>query len=229
MGVYKGGTLAQKVYVGNTLIWPNMKRIFHDFTGVPNGALPSGWSKFGSSVGPEIYADHIRNSPSTKNNTNNQSIALYTGDKVSTDNQIIRGKTRSAINGLLGGIILRADSTYSNSVLFLLSTGSSGRGIWTNINGSVVQRTNGTTSGNIGDTWAFKAEGNVYTAIRNPNPDNTGGTVVATWTDTGNLTKTGPAYRYGGFGVNSDRNFFGTQNWGPGFDNFDFRDLGWTA
>lgn len=230
MGVYKGSTRAEKVYVGNTLIWPYMKRIYFDFTGVPNGPLPVGWvtRSIGGSASPEIFSNYIRMGPSTPNNSNSQGFAGYTGDSVSTDNQIIRGTTRSALNGLIGCICLKMDATMMNGVIAILTTGSD-RGIWTVNNGVSTKRSGLSSSHAVGDTWALKAEGNVYTLIRNPNFDNTGGTSVGSWTDTGNIVNHGPNYRYGAFYVNSDRNIFGVQNWGPGFDDFDFRDLAWTA
>lgn len=206
------------------------KRIYFDFTGVPNGPLPPNWvvRQTGGGATPEVYADHIRMGPTTTNNSNSQAFAGYVGESVTSDNQIIRGVTRSALNGLIGCICLKMDAGMTNGVIAILTTGSD-RGIWSVTDGVSTKRSSLTSSHAIGDTWALMAAGNNYTLIRNPNFDNTGGSVVGSWSDGSNVVKHGPDYRFGAFYVNSDRNFFGVQNWGPGFDNFDFRDLDWVA
>lgn len=208
---------------------PNpLKRVYSDFAGIPNGPLPPQWGyrKFGGGGVPEIFADHIRMGTTPSNNTNTQAMVINTLLPVCTDNQIVRGVTRSAINGLLGGLILKMDLEMLNGVMAIFSTGSD-HGIWTVTNGALSKRAGIDSNHAIGDTWALKADGNNYSVIRNPNFNNTGGSVVSTWTDNSNIVKHGSKYRHGGFYVNSDRNSFGNTNWGPGWDNFDFRDLKW--
>lgn len=211
---------------------PNpVQRIYQDFTGIPDGPLPTGWM-YRRTIGgatPEIYADHIRMGPTTVVNTNNQAFVGYTGKPVLSDNQVVRGVTRSALNGLRAGICMKMDAAMENGVLFMMTTNDSDVGIWTISSGVGSRRaTIAPTSTAVGDTWMMKNDGDVYTVVRNPYPDNSGGTTLATWTDSAKIVKSGADYRYGGFYVNSDRNALGAQNWGAGLDFFDFRDLKWT-
>lgn len=210
---------------------PLPKRIFQDFN-VANGPLPSGWwSRYvagDTNAVPEVFSGYLRAGTTAASNVNSRFIARF-NEPLTSDNQIVRGTTTTAINGLLGGPSLKMNDGVNGGVMAILSTGSD-RGLWS-INDSggtkVASFTLPTTA--IGDVWALKAEGNVYTLLRNPNDDNTGGTVIVTWTDTTGLINTGPDWRLGGYFVNSDRNFFGTRSWSAGWDNFDYRDLAWTA
>lgn len=206
------------------------KRIFIDFSGVPDGPMPSDWAVrlfVGQATAiASIVSEQVTSIVPTTSNTNSQSITCHL-QPVETDDQIIRGTTRTTLDGLLSGVALRLDSGMMNGVMGLITTGGD-RGIWSIIDGTTVKRASFTSSHAIGDVWALKAEGKLYTLMRNPNFDGSGGTVVATWEDTTGLIKTGPNYRHGGFVVSSDRNFFGQTNQSADMDDFDFRDLAWT-
>lgn len=206
---------------------PPFKRIYINFDSVANGALPPDWTGVvvSGTAGPEIFSDYVRASQTASNNTNSQSFAGYIGDSVNTDNQALQGTTRTALNGLLCGVCIKMDAAMQNGVVGLTSTGTA-RGLYTVTNGVFTKRSTFNVSHAIGDVWAIKSEGNVYTMMRNPGFNNVGGDIT-TWTDTTGAVNHGPAYRYGAFYVNSDRNVIGTRNVAAGLDNFDFRDLEW--
>lgn len=209
---------------------PLYKRIYIDFNNYSSGTLPSDWSTriARGSAGPEIYSSYMRSASTETFNQSSQSYAIHVGDKVNTDDQIVRATTRTGLTALYSGILLKVDSTLTYGVLAIMTT-SSNAGIYTLNAGTLTKRANVTGSGHsTGDIWALRADGDTYTLLRDPNHDNTGGTVRSTWTDTTEVVNHGPFYRYGGFFFNSDRNAIGTQNRSAGLDNFDFRDLGWT-
>ncbi|QJD49584.1 hydrolase [Gordonia phage Secretariat] len=207
------------------------KRIYHDFNDLPNGELPLDWNvRVIQAQGPEVYNGYVRAATTTSLNSNSRSVINY-NEKVNTDDQIMRGTTASAMNGLLSGIFLRSDAYMMNCVVALMSTGaSSERGILLIQNGNAVRKATMSAAPNaIGDVWQLKAEGDLYTLVRNPDANGNGGTEYARWNDTIMESWRGPEFRYGGFFVNSDRNIIGTRNWGAGLDNYDFRDLSWVA
>lgn len=208
---------------------PPFKRIYINFDGVPNGSLPAGWTSVVAigTAGPEVFSNYIRASPTNSNNTNSQSYAGYVADSVNTDDQALQATTRTALNGLLCGVCIKMDAAMQNGVIGLTSTGN-GRGLYTVTNGLFTKRATFNVSHAIGDVWAIKSEGNVYTMMKNPSFNNVGGDVT-TWTDTTGVVKHGPNYRHGALFANSDRNAIGTRNVAAGLDNFDFRDLGWTV
>lgn len=211
---------------------PLPKRIFQNFDSLPNGPLPSEWWSVNvtgdKNAIPEVFSGYLRAGTTASNNVNSRFVTRYE-EPLTTDNQIVRGKTTTAINGLLGGPCLKMNDSIDGGLMAIIST-SSDRGLWSiNAAGGTKVATFSTPTNAIGDVWALKSEGNVYTLLQNPNDDNTGGTVIVTWTDTTGLINTGPDWRLGGFFVNSNRNLFGTRSWSAGWDNFDYRDLAWTA
>lgn len=205
------------------------KRIYRTFSGMNNGPLPSEWMKRkiqGNDLGPEVANQYMSCGITDSLNTNTRWIAAL-NEQVNTDDQVIRGTVKNAVNGLLGGICLKMNAAMTWGVMGVLSTGTD-RGIWSIQNGAASRVATFSGTQAVNDTWALEAEGDYYTLIRNPNYDGTGGSPVLTWHDSTGSVRYGEGYRYGGFFVNSDRNVFGTRNWGPGWDQFDFRDLGWT-
>lgn len=210
------------------------KRIVHDFANDPAGPIPSTWTnRFiqGDAANlPEVMSGgYIRSGRTSTWNSNSRWVTTK-NEKVNTDDQIVRGQISTTINGLYSGMCLKMDDTMMNGAIGVLSTGAD-RGIWSVINGvgSKIAGTTFTTTYVLGETWAFRVSGNIYSIIRNPNFDNTGGTVIWSWTDTSQIIKTGPDYRRGGYLLSSDHNALGTQSWSSGWANFDFRDLSWTA
>ena len=199
-----------------------LKRIFKDFSDLPNGPLPEGWaSRLVSGITaalPVISDGSISAATTTTLNTQSRSITRW-HETVMGDDQYVSARTTTGLDGLPCGVCLRLDDSMENGVMGVTTT-SSDRGIWSIVDGVGVRRTSFTISHAVGDTWALSAEGNVYTMYRN-------GVSITTWTDTSGLIETGPEYRHGGLFVSSDRNLFGMTNLSAAWNEFDFRDLAW--
>ncbi|QAU06244.1 hypothetical protein SEA_RICKMORE_9 [Gordonia phage Rickmore] len=203
-------------------------RVFQNFDSVPDGAMPNNWlSRILQQQGPEVRSGYFRSSQTTSNNTNSRSM-VASAESVWTEDQIIRGTTRTVVNGLLSGLFLRSDAALINCVLVIITTDDNQRGIYSMIDGVTTKRASYSPRYKTGETWALKAEGNIYTLIQNPNFDNSGGTVLASWDDETRISLRGTDQSYGGFFLNSDRNAFGSRNYSAGLDDYDFRDLSWT-
>ena len=197
-----------------------------DFNG-PDGPLDSNWTTFGygpdPTVVPRVVSNQFRAPATLTNNTNNQCSALYTGQACTTDAMATRATMTAGENGLFMGPIVRGDAAGNSFVLAAITSATGTTGIHTRINNVVTRRT--TTSTTIfaaNDEFELRANGNVYSLIRNPDG---AATTISTWTDSTNLFPVGASQRYGGLYHNSDRNVFGSQNNAPPLDNFGVRDL----
>lgn len=200
----------------------------YDFN-ISNGELPSGWAKkdYGAAgKHPVVVSNAARNQTTTATNTNNQGAAIWLDSPAASDNFMVRANIGSAPTGLFSALILRSDDSFNNMLFWVITTDTGNRGIWSNIGGTFTRRADvAPTSVTTGTVCAFKAVGNVYTAVRTPNTDGTGGTSLGSWTDSGNLFTPGSTKRYGGIYQHSDCDFFGTQGWSPTWDNFRINDL----
>lgn len=204
------------------------KRIFESFDSLPSGDLPSDWIvKILQNQGPEVINGYVRNSATSSFNSNSRSM-IAKNDTLETDDQIIMGTTRTVMNGLLTGIFLRSDPTLNDCVLAIMSTTDNQRGIYVMVGGITTRKATYSPRYVTGETWALKAEGNLFSLIQNPNSDGTGGDVLTTWDDVYGEAYSGSDFRHGGFFLNSDRNVFGNRNYSAALDNYDFRDLSWT-
>ncbi|MBH0778833.1 hypothetical protein [Nocardia bovistercoris] len=212
-----------RVYAGDVLIWSAAQNASDDFN---RASLGSNWVTLGiSSAGivPVINANRLRNAPTTVSNTRNQSAALFSAAPAVSDNHMVRATLASAVNGLYSGLILRASVDFQNMVVAMLTTDSAATGIWTFIGGTSVRRVSTSTSTfAANDVAGFKAEGSLYTLVKNPDGANT---TVATWNDTGALYLPSSSRRLGGAYLTSDSNVVGTQNWSPALDDFNIRDI----
>ncbi|GAB4584416.1 hypothetical protein [Nocardia sp. IFM 10818] len=221
-----GARKMKEAWIWNGSAWRKVyssKAFFSD--SFDRASLGSDWRTvpFGeASIVPGIVANRMRAGTTSSTNTNNIQGAFYTRP-VTSDSFAVRARVATGLNGLSCGLALRMPSTNASMVYALLSTGSGYTGIWSMTGGkSTRQRSDSTSSFSAGDIAEFRVVGNVYTLIRNPDTTNQ---VVSTWTDSGNTIPTGQEFRYGGLLVQSDKNFFGTQNWSADLDDFSIRDL----
>lgn len=192
-----------------------------------DGPLGANWvtSALGddTTVVPRVVSNQFRAPATLTNNQNNQCAAIYVGTSCTTDDMAVRATMTAGENGLYMGPIVRANSTHTSDVMALITSAAGTTGIYSRINGTLTRRTtSATTAYAAGDVFELRAQGNVYTLIRNPG---TGESTISTWTDSGNLFPVGPGQRQGGLYHNSDRNLFGTQNNAPPLDDFRMRDL----
>ncbi len=188
-----------------------------DWTGLPLGV--------DTTVVPEINSNALRAKSTASNNQNNQCMAVATAAAAEclTDNMATRATMVAGENGLIMGIMARCSSDGQNVVTGNITSDGNTTGIFTRIGGTWVRRTTtSTTAFAAGDVAEMRANGNVYSLIRNPDTTNT---TISTWTDASNLYPVGAGRRRGGVYHNSDRNAFSTQNWAPALDNFNVRDL----
>lgn len=141
---------------------------------------------------------------------------------------MVRADTTSAVNGLIGGLGVACSSNGTSGVFFLASTNAGLRGIWTLIGGTTWTRhvAAPALSMPVGTTISLLANPPFYSVYQNPsNATKFSGSLVCEWYDGSGAAPKGAWYRRGSIYVNSDRNVFGAQGWGPGFDNFEFRDV----
>lgn len=191
-----------------------------------NGALGSDWTTENISGGdatkvPVVFSNGIRNAAATSNNTNFQSLAVFL-DPFITDNMRIEAPCSIANNGLLGGLLIRASADRQN---FVIATASSSSVVIQYRQSGAFSSATSTISGSFfttNDVFVFEANGTQYQVKRIRSGTET---LVGGWNDTGGLyVRSTLRTRMGYFG-NSDRNSFGTQNWGLWFTQITGKDI----
>lgn len=179
-----------------------------------DGALGSAWTTENLSGGdstkvPVVFSNGVRNASATTNNTNYQGLAIYL-DPFIHDNIRIEAPCSNANNGLVGGLLIRATADRQN---FVVATATSSSVVIQYRQSGTISSAKSTISGSFfttSDTFVLEANENQYQVKRIRSGTET---LVGGWNDsTGEYVRTSDKTRMGVFG-NSDRNFFGTQNW----------------
>lgn len=199
---------------------------FDDFNranGSPGSNYQTAFFSGQSGVTPVISSNTIRAGATTTNNTNTQVATLRVDAQTATDDQIISARVVSAANGLFAGVLGRSslDGQWSTVAVW----NNAAAGIQTRRNG-VGDAVRASVSGNFftaNDIVTFSIIGNIFLVLRTRSGTTTS---VVSWTDTGLEYPGDPSRRYGGVFLNSDRNVFGTQNWGTNLDDLRIRDNG---
>lgn len=216
------GTAAlQKISLGTTMLWSSAVSFSDNFN---RDSLGTDWTTKGftdATVIPVLAGNRFCAGALAGTLTTFEQAATYTAASALTDNHAVRATISTEVSDGMAGLIVRSTSDLQNLVVVKLTYDSAHTGIWTRINGTNTRRTTSNTfSFDVGDVAEFRVSGNVYQLIRNPD---SAATVVAAWTDSGNLFPASASRRHGGLWASSNSGFGGEPS--AELDDFRFRDL----